>query len=271
MEIKRNRKSGLPSGNRPNELLRLQQHAYGHYRFGRCTQLKIHEHFRIPCPVCRRLCSVQDLSEDHAPQRKQRSRRFGEFHVVVLDCKVCNSDRAGAKYEAIAAELLRGEHETSGMHSCEIHGQVPAKFVDLDHFSPMGVLDSSDLKTAFLIAFATLGYRWALDPSLNPVVAAIQRGVAPAPKFGAVGILANRPASDTRHVVVSNGAVPSVFVIGMDGLAVRLPYFSSADLRCTTASQNVRTAWPYLATDHLAVRSTLERGQFMYEDPPNVA
>lgn len=226
----------------------------------------IHEDFPIQCPICRALCLPQNLSEDHAPQRNQQSQRFGGSYVVVLDCEDCNSKKAGATYEGVAARLLRGEYSTAGLHSCAVHGEVPAKFLDLDGFSPISVLDSSDLKTAFLIAFASLGYGWALDPSLDPVVGAIRKGIPLAPEFGAVGILKNRPAPTSRQVVVATGEVPSVFVIGLNGRAVRLPYFSTADLRLSAVSQNVRTAWPYLNTDHRQVRSAVESGQFMYED-----
>lgn len=107
----------------------------------------------IACPICFVAISESDLqlgahrmaSAEHAPQ---------EFHRVgaaerCITCKQCNNER---HYEAKAGTL----------HRESITGS------DVEDFEPF-----VEIKNAYLLAFAALGYRFILDPALASVRRAI--------------------------------------------------------------------------------------------------
>lgn len=264
--------NGLPVRNRVNELIRYQQHAYLHALTSKCSGFELLSDLPLQCPICNKFRPIADFSDDHAPQRNQESRRFGSSpYVVVLDCRDCNGT-PGRTYESLAAELQQGNVATEGSHECSIHGSLPGRFVDRPGYTPMGVTDASDLKTAFLIAFAALGYRWATHHTLDPVRQAIITGKSLDPKFGSVGRFINdRAPKEERQVTILFDPQPCVHVIGVDGHGAKLPYFTHADLRTSAAgkSRGHTISWPFLDGAHQLVMQALLNHQLFLLDHPD--
>ena len=87
-------------------LFRFQAHALID-GIGRCPGgIPDRDHFdaqlpKLPCPICLKWRTFEELNEDHAPQRARQS-NLGLPHVVVMTCRVCNGGDGGS-YEAAAS------------------------------------------------------------------------------------------------------------------------------------------------------------------------
>ena len=118
----------------------------------------------VPCAICLTWCDLEGLDEDHAPQRKGQS-NLGTPRITALTCKQCNQF-AGRSYEGV----VKNEND--------VLCQVETPFCTVHEtwgFTQGGLLVARsmlerqlvDIKSAYLIAFATLGYRWAASPRLD--------------------------------------------------------------------------------------------------------
>jgi hypothetical protein len=162
-------------------LYRFQAHAVLD-ALGRCPGgMPDREHFdaqlpKLPCPICLEWKTFDELDEDHAPQRAQQS-NLGSAHVVVMTCKGCNGG-AGRTYENSASRedalLLSVPQPFCAIHSRQ--ALTPSGLVVSRDLEARGL---ADLKSAFLVGMATLGYRWAAAPRLAQLRAVIRGSLSP--------------------------------------------------------------------------------------------
>ncbi|WP_137293538.1 hypothetical protein [Nocardioides dongxiaopingii] len=117
------------------------------------------------------------LTEDHAPQRSGAS-ILGDVRLVVLTCDACNGD-ANFAYEKLAASPTAERIDGDVPGSCPAHGVRVVRASGVLVAQPDEAWALTDLKSAFLIAFATLGYGWARGAQLQPMRIAIQKGELP--------------------------------------------------------------------------------------------
>jgi len=129
-------------------------------------------HRAMGCPLCGRIVSFADFTEEHCPQRGGQS-DFGGPACIVLTCSTCNSltnelfeQKAGAvKHGQTAPEQNMGHISVrtgSDLWVVESMGDASVTY--------------TNLKTAFLVAFSVLGYRFAFAHVLDPVRKAIITG-----------------------------------------------------------------------------------------------
>lgn len=125
---------------------------------------------RLPfvlCPTCARPIPYDEMSIDHAPQQGGQS-SLGPAVSVVLSCKDCNGD-AGRSYEQRASTTRQRVESSAGVPDLEYaRGGDPVVSAFLAGGSEHDLM-LNDLKAAFLVAFATLGYQWALARQLEPI------------------------------------------------------------------------------------------------------
>lgn len=137
---------------------------------GRCTGRIPHIHDydvqlpSLPCPTCLRFFPYQDLEEEHAPQQAGQS-NLGEPHVVVLTCHACNYG-AGATYE-MSASRDRSLLDDIPDGICQVHQPTARTPSGLIAPRDINARTLTDLKTAYLIACATLGYAWVASGRLD--------------------------------------------------------------------------------------------------------
>ncbi|KAA0233130.1 MAG: hypothetical protein EDR02_14465 [Actinobacteria bacterium] len=156
-------------------MYRLQAHAISD-ALGRCSGGIPHKHNHdaewamLPCPLCLRWFALDDLDEDHAPQRGAQS-SLGAAQVVVMTCRGDNQ-RAGRTFESEAHQLigaLTAVHEPF----CPIHQRQRLTSSGLSVVIDRSAFDLTDVRAAYLIAFATLGYRWVATARLDRLRSAI--------------------------------------------------------------------------------------------------
>ncbi|WP_408897524.1 hypothetical protein ACJ5H2_00105 [Nocardioides sp. R1-1] len=145
--------------NRREQLFLDQRHAWVHHMnqigaadcSGYSTMLGQR---RLRCPICMKMKDLDQFDEEHAPQQSGVS-ILGDATTVVLTCKGCNGG-ANLKFEREAAHPQIKRHgDLPG--GCSVHGTR----VD-ESGSVLKVVDElplvmSDIKSAFVLAFATLG------------------------------------------------------------------------------------------------------------------
>lgn len=172
---------------RADSLFVYQAHAFDHFS-RRCKN----DQGAIPnpptsrdlaCPLCNAVKGFDDFNQDHAPQKAGQS-LFGEPACVVLVCKECNHN-ATLRYEARASRLARGEelYRPDVIVGAALGQDLPGPSSVLKDFDPTNIRDSDEIasgqKSGFLIAFASLGYGFALHQSLDPVRESIRSGSCP--------------------------------------------------------------------------------------------
>ncbi len=164
---------------RREELHRFQGHALTH-ALGRCAggiadRIEAQKILpKLPCPICLGSFPLDTLDEDHAPQRAGQS-YLGPAQAVVLTCRRDNQF-AGGKFEKTAAVVSGVLEELSEDGVCPIHspsGRHDGQSISVEQ---RRAVQLTDLRAAYLIAFATLGYRWAASPRLGNVREAIRKG-----------------------------------------------------------------------------------------------
>lgn len=192
--------------NRASNVTLLQAHAFDHYT-GRCPGHSASGGIPNPpvnrdmaCPICGDVKGLNEFTEDHCPQKSAQS-TFGPPACVVRVCATCNND-AGLKFESTGAEVRRGNRASEN--------NVAIVGVDRDsrRLEMSGNAElAMDLKSAFLIAFVSLGYSFALGRSLEPIRRAILAGEAP-PVGGPVDMNSDFPAH-TVGLLASGGVIIS--------------------------------------------------------------
>jgi len=163
-------------------------------------------HRDMACPICGEVKGLNSFNEDHCPQRGSQS-CFGSSACVVRVCIECNGS-AGRGYESEAAKIRNGTLPTEG---------DMAVVRDDGSSAPLGILGftrtgsaelATDLKSAFLLAFVTLGYRFAFGSALVPIRQAIRDGNAPPEGMGGPVDMTGFPEF-TVGVLESGGVVVS--------------------------------------------------------------
>lgn len=175
--------SRLPNTRR-GHLAVLQVHALEHYERA-CPG---EGHFApnpprrryLACPICGLVWGLNEFNEEHAPQDAGQS-ALGERACVVLTCEQCNK-RSGDGFERRAGLIARNA----------LTPNTEVVYVRRDLATGLlrrgAVVDqaqvATDLKSAFVIAFAALGYTFAFAPALRPIRQAIHDGTAPPEGWG---------------------------------------------------------------------------------------
>lgn len=181
------------------------------------------------CPLCLRLWdrdAVYDRSDavtiEHAP-----ARQAGQEGVErCLTCRHCNSG-AGGTFELKTADLNRERRDAVV--------EAPVTFVRAMQLATVRHDErQTELKSAYLVAFATLGYSYVLDPALDQVRQLVEPGSPEldlrtcAAMKGAENLpartisVAHAPihcllvAHPTGHLATSNGHVVILPVPGSD-------------------------------------------------------
>ncbi|MGY0231978.1 hypothetical protein [Longispora urticae] len=135
---------------------------------------------QLLCPVCLEFKPFNQFSRDHAPPQGGQS-RLGPACSVVMVCMACNSE-AGFGFEREAAALLRMDEVDELENDCAVHGGLRSFTDEVTGLSI--VVDElpfvlADLKAAYLLAFAVLGYRYARASEVDPIRHAIRAGRQP--------------------------------------------------------------------------------------------
>ncbi|GAA4091503.1 hypothetical protein GCM10023066_28980 [Nocardioides kongjuensis] len=210
------------------------------------------------------MTTFESLQEEHAPQQSGAS-LLGSDRCVVLTCSACNGG-ANLTYEMQAASP-----ETSTTHAsplgCPTHGLV------LDHSRGDLILIAdelplvlTDLKSAFLVAFATLGYGWSTTAGLRPVRTAIQSGTLP--PNGTCSIVKLRDHDGQNIVMQLSGPSRSILVQAASGIAVQLPCPGSASLPILDglAVRTRQWSWPTLNGSHKQLEVARRAGNLFHTD-----
>lgn len=159
----------------------VQAHAFDHYLHGACDGRFPIDDARstLRCPLCLRLLDRSAFNLEHAPQRGGQS-RLGQAWVLVAACERCNGG-AGGTFESAAAAIHRADARDEPPE-CEVHGTVHgAQEFDLEWMPAREPVTVADVKSAYLIAFAVLGYSWVTAERLSPIRSAFKIGAPPGP------------------------------------------------------------------------------------------
>jgi len=150
----------------------VQAHAFDHYILGRCDgRFPIADaRTTLRCPLCLRWLPRSEFNLEHAPQRSKQS-RLGPPWVLVSSCETCNSKIAGKTFESEAAMIARDDAaHPAGAPGCVLHGtEHPSTGFDLGWIVDHVPVTLADLKSAYIIAFAVLGYSWVCSRRLEPI------------------------------------------------------------------------------------------------------
>ncbi len=164
--------------NRTGNLLVLQSHAFLHFT-NRCSGTIPNPPLscdrQMACPICGKVKGFNKFTEDHCPQRGGQS-RFGTKKCVVLTCSECNSERSGDTFERQSAAVQNGLKAAS-LDAITALERPSGLWVAQDRYDSTQLL--TDLKAAFLIAFATLGYAFAFHSTMDATRDALYRGLIP--------------------------------------------------------------------------------------------
>lgn len=167
--------------NHREQLFRFQTHALTdylhHWDDESCDGIaRQAEWAKLLCPLCLGFWTLDDLDEDHAPQEAGQS-RLGGRHLTILACRSCNQ-RAGNSFEGTAA-LQRATLRPPDRDYCDVHHhgskwtrKCSGFLVPVDYVA----FDLTDVKAAYQLAFATLGYSWIVTPRLNELRGALRDG-----------------------------------------------------------------------------------------------
>jgi len=119
---------------------------------------------KVPCPLCLDWFKFEDLDEDHAPQKAGQS-QLGPAQVLVMTCREHNTT-AGGSFERTAARL--GSILTAvGDPLCPVHQHTRTTASGLHVAADPASFQLTDVRAAFLVAFAALGYSWVASPRLD--------------------------------------------------------------------------------------------------------
>lgn len=150
----------------------VQAHAFDHYLHGTCTgEFPIaNARSNLRCPMCLRWLSRAQFSLEHAPQWSKQS-RLGPAWMVLSCCAECNSKTAGQTFEREAAVVARADaRRNPDRVRCGIHGTKSADTgFEIGWMVGHAPVTLADIKSAYLIAFAVLGYSWVTSSRLESV------------------------------------------------------------------------------------------------------
>lgn len=209
---------------------------------------------RLHCPMCALKFALEEMTVEHAPQRGGQS-RLGSAAVAVLTCRRCNNT-AGRGFEGDAAVLLNDD-QPENLTPGELD-ELTRQRAEVEQVLGIRLLVTqlpfylSDVKTAYLIAFATLGYRWALASGLRGIRAALTAGAEPPPHQATVVQIKDGDLSASPGVVLEVARpAPCVIVTAATGYGVVLPMPGSASIPAAHQLDQLiarRYPWPQTAT-----------------------
>lgn len=208
------------------------------------------------CPLCLRWLSRAEFSLEHAPQRGGQS-RLGPSWLLVSSCKQCNSGTAGTTFESAAAAVSGADSAGALDPACRVHGTIHGDRAFnvgwMETHEPMTV---ADLKSAYLIAFAVLGYSWATSRRLDPVRAALKAGqlASGADALETCGLVTD-PRSG-RSVLEVSKPIPMILVVAPASefvIALPVPGTGDVDTACDAIQGGtvsyVAHPWPLMVRD----------------------
>ena len=244
--------------NRTGNLLVHQGHAFDHFA-RRCANGQgaipnPPDHRDLACPICGVVKGMNEFSQEHC--QKNGTSSFGGPQCVVMTCKACNSFASG--YESQAAEVQRGS--SPNKENVAITSERPSGLITIDGFEDEAVI-AADLKTAFLVAFATLGYRFAFSSGLRPVRRSILKGSS----SDSAGPIEPDDAKQSGDLKVWEHSKGWVFVSGI-GHTWSLPI--RRGVAAPTAGGARTMSWPATHTsgNHTEVSSHVGAGNFFHSD-----
>ena len=245
--------------NRTGNLLVHQGHAFDHFA-RRCTNRRgaipnPPDHRDLACPICGVVKGMNKFSQEHCPQRNGTS-SFGGPQCVVMTCTDCNN--SASRYESKAAEVQLGSSPNKG--NVAMMSERPSGLITIDGFEDEAVI-AADLKTAFLVAFAALGYRFAFSSGLRPVRRSILNGSS----SDSAGPIEPDDAKQSGDLKVREHSKGWVFVSGI-GHTWSLPI--RRGVAAPTAGRARTMSWPTTHTsgNHLEVSSHVGAGNFFHSD-----
>ena len=208
--------------------------------------------WELHCPVCALRKPFEEFSVEHGPQRGGQS-RLGLDVVAVLTCRTCNNG-SGAEYEAEAASIAPADDldEFTGEERAELDRRRVGleQIVGIDvRVLPLAFL-LTDLKAAFTVAFATLGYRFALARDLRDIRRAIAEGTEP--DLTRMQMIHFSEGGPVRGGIVLEVAAPApcIIVASSTGTGVVLPMPGGAVIPPATLLAHLtarRYEWPETA------------------------
>lgn len=211
----------------------VQAHAFDHYLHGRCSGAFPIADARtdMRCPLCLRWLARAEFSLEHAPQQAGQS-RLGPAWLLTSTCKDCNST-AGRTFESDAAGVATADRAAQSAPACAVHGTDHGdQSFNTGWISAHEPMTVADLKSAYLIVFAVLGYSWATSRRLDRLRTAIASGepADEADAFLTCGLLSDTTAQRTVKEV--SGPLPIVLVVAPESkFVVALPAPGTADVR----------------------------------------
>jgi hypothetical protein len=236
----------------------VQAHAFDHYLHGGCGGRFPIDDARpdMRCPMCLRWLPRSEFSLEHAPQWANQS-RLGPPWLVVSTCSPCNSGVAGATFESAAAIVKKADEATGEDPMCRVHGTSHGERVfNAGWMTSHEPVTLADLKSAYLIAFAVLGYSWATSSRLAPLRGAIASGrpAQPADALETCGLVTD--ASAGRTVMEVSAPLPMVLVVSPEAeLVIALPLAGTHDVTAAcgaVAGQSVTSLgypWPLMVRE----------------------
>ncbi|WP_203706099.1 hypothetical protein [Asanoa iriomotensis] len=219
---------------RRDELLMHQVHAAHHVLArrggpacpGAFPQLKAIT--RFICPCCGQVVDADQASEDHAPIQAGTF-TMGPATTTVLTCAPCNN-LPGRSYEAAAGHNDKAPEldlDLPGMNSA-VYGRRRVqthRTLRLFLVREETPFVRTDFKAGFLLAFAALGYEWALSPGARLIAPSLHPD-APEPAPAHAYLMRSTIDSPLQgENVVMEVADPQACVIvrAATGLSVVLP------------------------------------------------
>ncbi len=226
------RAARLPVSERKQAPL-VEAHAFDHYLRGPCGgRFPLGDNARtdMRCPMCLRWLPRADFSLEHAPQWAHQS-RLGPPWLLVSTCKPCNS-AAGSTFESVAASVTEEDRAIGNDPLCRVHGTAHGgQTFNAGWMSSHEAVSVADLKSAYLIAFAVLGYSWATSRRLDPLRTAIATGrtAGSADALETCGLVADPSAGRTVWEV--SEPVPMILVVApASEMVVALPVPGNSDV-----------------------------------------
>lgn len=224
---------------RRRDIYRLQAHALSD-AFGICggalphARMYENEWPALLCPLCVDWYPFDEMDEDHAPAKAGQS-RIGPTRVVVMTCRIENQ-LAGASYERRAHEL--GELLTAVPDPlCSVHQSQRFTRTGLAVMTDGTAFESTDVRAAYLLAFATLGYRWALTSRLDNLrVQLREHDLRYAARDFDILCAHGVPGLQPFYVYEVVGPIAAVLVTGAHASVLLPCHYSPADLRGTVTS-----------------------------------
>ncbi|UVS80561.1 hypothetical protein Actkin_04312 [Actinokineospora sp. UTMC 2448] len=269
-------------GSRRDQLLLHQAHALDHYEDSLRLRSPLYlisqpsqcrgfpnplRRDTVTCPICGRPTSLDQLSEDHAPQQGQQS-SLGSPTAIVLTCRRCNNE---SKFENEASQIRRFDELEANDLACAVHGsrRVDHRSNGLYVVADETALVLSDVKSAFLLAFASLGYKWALAKELDEIRAALTSSDLPDRDHVWQGVIemGDAPPGNTVLEVAAPNACTIVRAANRKSVVLPAPGHSRVPLPNQLGQLQVRThPWPYLLGPGRLVDQQYQAGRLFHVD-----